>query len=313
MTPSRAVIVALAIGALGIVRPAVSESSKTNFCTKSTRAASKACEAGALDDYWTTVGRCNNDSDAGARETCLDTARSDKADALDECPDQRDARLNICDRLGQEPYDPPIDPTHFLTPAQIAANPNPLYPLVPGTVWRYLGGGEENTVTVTSDTREILGVTTVIVHDVVAVSGQITEDTEDYFTQDTDGNVWYFGELSESFENGFLNDLEGSWIGGVDGGKPGIIMKAHPAVGDFYRQEFLLGDAEDVAEVTSTTGTESVPAASCNGACLVTHETSGLEPDASEDKYYVTGIGQILEVDRESGARNELVEYTPGP
>jgi hypothetical protein len=26
-------------------------------------------------------------------------------------------------------------------------------------------------------------------------------------------------------------------------------MKAHPAIGDFYRQEFLLNEAEDLAEV----------------------------------------------------------------
>jgi hypothetical protein len=313
MTHSRGVALGIALGALGIVHPAVSESSKTNLCSKSTRAAFRSCQAGAQDDFWTASGRCQNDADAAARETCLEAARSERSDALGECPHQRDARLEICDRLGQAPYDPPIDPANFLTPAEIAANPNPLFPLKPGTVWRYVGGGEVNVVTVTSDTRTILDVATIIVHDTVEVAGQITEDTEDYFTQDKDGNVWYFGELSKSFENGFLVDLEGSWTGGVDGGKPGIVMKGAPAVGDFYRQEFLLGDAEDVAEVTSTTGTETAPAASCAGTCLVTHETSGLEPDASEDKYYVAGIGQILEVDLETGVRSELVEYTPGP
>ena len=312
MTYARGIALGIALATVALIRPAISDS-KTNFCTKSTRAAAKACQAGALDDYWTAVGRCNNESDAGTRQTCLTSARTDKADAVGSCPDQRDARLTICDRLGQTPYDPPIDPTHFLTPAQIAADPNPLYPLVPGSVWHYLGGGEDDTVTVTGDTREILGVTTIVVHDVVTVSGQVTEDAEDYFTQDTDGNVWYFGELSETFENGFLSDLEGSWIGGIDGGKPGIIMKAAPVVGDFYRQEFLLGDAEDVAEVTSTTGTETVPATSCVGTCLVTHESSGLEPDASEDKFYVSGTGLILEIDRETGVRNELVEYVPHP
>jgi len=313
MTHSRGIALGIALGALGIVHPAVGKNGKTNFCAKSVRAAFHSCKAAALDDFWIASGRCQNEADAAARAACLDTARSERADARDECPDQRDVRREICDRLGQAPYDPPIDPSHFLAPAGIAAAPNPLFPLRPGSVWHYVGGGEVNTVTVTNDTRMILGVTTVVVRDTVEVAGQVTEDTEDYFAQDTDGNVWYFGELSESFENGFLVDLEGSWTAGVDGGKPGIVMKAAPAVGDFYRQEFLLGDAEDVAEVTSTTGTETVPAASCTGTCLVTHETSGLEPDASEDKYYVAGIGQILEVDLETGVRSELVEYDPGP
>jgi hypothetical protein len=313
MTYARGVALGIALGALGIVHPAASKGNKANFCAKSARAAFRACKKGALDDFWIASGRCQNESDKAARNACIDTARSERSDARDECPDQRDARLEICDRLGQAPYDPPIDPSNFLTPAEIAANPNPLFPLRPGTVWHYVGGGEVNTVTVTNDTRMILGVDTVVVHDTVEVAGEVTEDTEDYFTQDTDGNVWYFGELSKSFENGFLVDLEGSWTAGVDGGKPGIVMKAAPAVGDFYRQEFLLGDAEDVAEVKSTTGTEAVPAASCAGTCLVTHETSGLEPDASEDKYFEAGIGQILEVDLETGVRSELVEYDPGP
>jgi hypothetical protein len=296
------------------VHPAISESgSKSNFCTKATRAAFRACEADALDEYGIATGRCLNQSDATARETCLDDARTARDEALDECPDQRAGRLDICDQLGQAPYDPPIDPTNFLSPAQIAANPNLLFPLLPGSVWRYAGGGETVTVTVTGDTKQIRGVTALVVRDVGEVAGVVEEDTDDYFAQDTAGNVWYFGELSKSFEDGELSSLDGSWKAGVDLAKPGIIMKAAPAVGDVYRQEFALGDAEDMASVTSLTGTETVPGASCAGTCLVTHEFSGLEPDASENKYYVPGIGLILEVDTETGDRLELIEYVPGP
>ena len=39
-------------------------------------------------------------------------------------------------------------------------------------------------------------------------------------------------------------------LAGVDGAKPGIVMKANPLVGEYYRQEFALGTAEDNAEVT---------------------------------------------------------------
>jgi hypothetical protein len=142
----------------------------------------------------------------------------------------------------------------------------------------------------------------------------VIEDTDDYFAQDVAGNVWYFGEISQSFDdNGDLENLDGSWKAGVELARPGIVMKAVPAVGDFYRQEFFLGEAEDMAEVTSASGTEAVPGAACAGTCLVTNEFTPIEPDASEDKYYAPGIGLILEVDSETGDRVELIDYAPGP
>jgi hypothetical protein len=79
-------------------------------------------------------------------------------------------------------------------------------------------------------------------------------------------------------------------------------------VGDAYRQEVSLGDAEDVAEVISITGSESTPGASCDGTCLVTRDFTPLEPGVEETKYYAPGVGLILEVGMD-GSRTELVEY----
>jgi hypothetical protein len=118
---------------------------------------------------------------------------------------------------------------------------------------------------VTHNTKEILGVTCVEVRDIVTVGGVVKEDTLDWFAQDTAGNVWYFEENSKEIQDGLAVSLEGSWTAGIDGAKPGIIMKAYPAVGDFYRQEFALGTAEDVAEVLSPTETVTVPAAPPGG------------------------------------------------
>jgi hypothetical protein len=204
-----------------------------------------------------------------------------------------------------------IDPSQFLSPEATAANPNPYFPLSVGTTWTYAGPGETVTVTVTDRTREILGVTTIVVRDVATdQNDEVVEDTDDYFAQHSDGTVWYFGELSKSFEDGELTGIEGSFTAGVDGAKPGIIMRAAPAVGDVYRQEFFLGDAEDIGEVLDVAGTESVPGGSCAGTCVVTRDTNPLEPDAAEHKYYAPGIGLILEVDLESGDRVELVSVT---
>ena len=54
-------------------------------------------------------------------------------------------------------------------------------------------------------------------------------------------------------ENGVVVGMAGAWQAAVDGVKPGIVMEANPKVGDSYRQEFALGDAEDAATVKSLT------------------------------------------------------------
>jgi hypothetical protein len=285
-----------------------------NACHKTSVAAQVACNADGKDDRWITVGGCYNLADAAARQQCIADAKDARLEKGQECRDQFDARESLCEALGRGPYDPVIDPANFRSPQETAAQPNPFFPLVPGMQWVYVGGGERDTVTVTVKTREILGVTATEVHDVVTdETGQTTlEDTLDWFAQDLQGNVWYFGELSQQFENGRLTSLEGSWTGGVEGAKPGIVMEAAPKVGDVYRQEFSLGNAEDAAEVISTTGSATVPAASCSGDCLVTRDFSPLEPDIEENKYYKSGVGMILEVDSASGERTELVSFS-GP
>lgn len=280
-------------------------------CTLTARAALRACENEVRDDAWIAVGICQNLADRSARKACKVAAKQARRDDAD-CADQFDAREALCDVLGQDPYDPVVDPARYLSPAAIAANPNPYFPLRPGTSWTYEGGGETDVVTVTADTRVILGVTCIVVRDVVSVQGVPIEDTEDYFAQDDAGNVWYFGELAKNFEDGRLVDVDGSWIAGREGAKPGIIMPAAPQAGTTHRQEFALGDAEDAGRVESVTASATVPGASCNGDCVQTLDFTPLEPDAREHKFYARGIGLMLEVDLETGDRLELVRFVAG-
>jgi hypothetical protein len=217
--------------------------------------------------------------------------------------------------LGQAPYDPPVDPARFVDPGEIGSSvaPNPYYPLVPGSGWAYASNaGESNTVDVTGETRVILGVTCAVVHDVVRVNGEVTEDTLDWLAQDVDGNVWYFGENSQQLEDGIVVAVDGSWMAGSNLAHPGITFEAAPAAGDVYRQEFLLGDAEDVGRVLSTGASATVPAASCNGTCVLTADTTPLEPGIVENKYYAPGVGFILEIDPDTGERLELLSYHIG-
>ena len=142
----------------------------------------------------------------------------------------------------------------------------------------------------------------------MTIDGAVKEDTLDWFAQDKQGNVWYFGESTQEFEDGLPVSLEGSWRAGVDGALPGIVMKGNPAVTNLYRQEFLLGSAEDMAKVLSTSATAVTPAASCRGNCVLTHEFTPIEPDLNERKYYAPNVGFILEIDQATGDRLELVD-----
>src|SRR5262249_29727257 len=189
---------------------------------------------------------------------CQDQAVTDLNDAQQTCQGGFDVRQTTCDKLGPAPYDPVIDPANFVTTID-----NPYFPLPPGTTLIYEGqmpdGLERDEMAVTHNTRVILGVTCVEVHDSVFTNGVLTEDTLDWYAQDRDGNVWYFGENTQELEDGLINTISGTFMAGVNNDKPGIIMKAHPAVGDFYRQEFSLSNAEDFAETLSLNEIVTVP------------------------------------------------------
>ncbi|MDX1762957.1 MAG: hypothetical protein R3231_01415 [bacterium] len=279
-------------------------------CSKTSQAAFRACSHDIRDDFWIALGNCANLADHGARKDCRLQTAEVASESREACADQYEARQEVCDALGQSPYDPQIDPEDFVDPLEIGSSvePNPYFPLIPGVTRIYEGGDEIIAVTNTFDTQEIMGVICLVVRDVVEEEGQVIEDTFDWYAQDKAGNVWYFGEIAQNFEDGELVDIEGSWKAGVDGAKAGIIMKADPAEGQVYRQEFFLGDAEDMGEVISLTESAIVPGAACDGDCLLTRDWTPLEPDVEEYKYYKSGIGVILEVDPETLERLELVE-----
>jgi len=119
-------------------------------------------------------------------------------------------------------YNPKIIPAEF-----VSAITNPYFPLTPGKTFHYRAvtneGTETNRVYVTRDTKQVLGVTCVVLADSVWLDGVLIEATFDWYAQHQDGTVWYFGEAVDNYENGKLKDHGGSWEAGVDGAKPGII------------------------------------------------------------------------------------------
>jgi len=213
---------------------------------------------------------------------------------------------------GDLPYEVDIDPVDFL---DNNINGNTFFPIIPGTKMVYEGeneDGEEVVVidSVTAATVEIMGVTCVVVHVVEWEDGEIVEITDDWYAQDTSGNIWYFGEYSEEIEDGEVVSTEGSWEAGVDGALPGIIMWAEPVIGVWYRQEYYEGEAEDVAQILSLSADVSVPYGDYED-CLQTAEWSLLEPGIVEHKFYAAGIGLLraVAVEGESGFE-DLVSIT---
>jgi hypothetical protein len=194
----------------------------------------------------------------------------------------------------------------------VATNDNPWMPWKVGTRWRFLGqtadGTERTVVTVTSRKRVVDGVTTTVVRDVVRLDGKLLEATDDWYAQDSAGNVWYFGEDTKEYD-GAKVDTSGSWEAGVDGAKPGIAMLGDPHVGDVYFQEFYRGEAEDQAKVLATDATASVPYGDLTGL-LKTKDFTTLEPTADEHKLYAKGVGVVLEVSLHEKDRTELVSMT---
>jgi len=197
----------------------------------------------------------------------------------------------------------PFEATNFEGAVQ-----NPFLPLVPGTILTYRQetpeGVETNTVEVTHDTKVILGVTTYVVHDQVFLEGALTEDTFDWMAPDKDGNVWYFGE--DTKELGPPVSTVGSWEAGQNGALPGILMLAHPKVGESYDQENAPGVVADQGKVMDLSATATVPYGTFTD-CVKTQEWTPLEPGDRAFKVYAAGIGTVVEIPNKGGGNVELI------
>ena len=207
---------------------------------------------------------------------------------------------------GSDPVD--LDPANF-----VAEIDHPYWPMRPGSRWVYAETDADGTemsveVTVTTDTKVIQGINATVVHDIVTAGGEVIENTFDWYAQDVDGNIWYLGEDTEEYENGEVVSTAGSWEHGVDGAMAGIAIPANPVVGMAYRQEYYAGEAEDRARVLSVSEHIEVPFGAYDDA-LQTEDTTPLQPDVLEHKYYAPGVGPILAIDIAGGGREELVDF----
>jgi hypothetical protein len=204
-----------------------------------------------------------------------------------------------------------LDPADF-----VARIDNPYLPFPRGARRLYretdpTGSSQKVTVTVTTHTKQILGIAATVVHDVVTDKGHLVENTFDWYAQDTCGNVWYLGENTKEYENGKVVSTAGSWEAGADGAQPGVVMPADRQVGLSYRQEYLAGEAEDNAEILSLVEQAQVPFGHFRDVVL-TKETTPLHRRILEYKLYAKGTGVVLALSVSGGSdREELIRFAP--
>ena len=273
-----------------------------------------ACGHGVVDDFLSANAVCINVLDKDARRDCFREAQVARTEGSQRCRKQLRARRDLCRSLGEARYDADFDPAAFDSDFASLTKPNPYFPLGIGNRWEYAGAEVVN-VEVLAKTKLILGVTCIVVNDRVEKGGKVVEDTDDWFGQRKSGAVDYCGENSRSFET-FAGDVPeepelvevaGSWKAGRDGALAGTAFLAAPTVGKVYRQEFSPGNAEDIGVVLSTTYAfgsdasldEHVPQALAEllcaaHDCVVTGESTPIEPGGFERKYYARGIGLFL-------------------
>jgi hypothetical protein len=219
------------------------------------------------------------------------------------------------DRSGTNTFPQSSEPAN-LNPADFTTEvDNPYFPLPVGARWVIRvtdteGLVQREVITVTGRTKRIAdGVEARVVRDVVTEDGKLVELTDDWYAQDKDGNVWYFGEDTTEFKANGKRDTSGSFEAGVNGADAGIAMLAHPTAGQTYREEYYEGHAEDRSRVLALGQQAEVPFGHFTDV-LLTEDYTPIEPDVLELKFYAKGIGQVLAQTVSGGSeREELVSF----
>ena len=304
----------IAASLIFVTPPALAGHGQSNACSKTSQLMRSACFAESRDDYLVEVAKCYNESERGEKRECIRESREEYHEVRGECHEVFDAREEACDALGQAPYDPSFEPEDFEISLASLTTPNPYYPMAVGHIWVY-GGDEDIMVEVLDESKLIDDIVCFVVRDVVSEDGLLVEDTDDWFAvAKGDGGVWYCGEEVKDFEY-FEGDspslpelvaIDGSFKVERDGDRAGVVFPGYPQVGEVYRQEFSLGNAEDMAEILSTTYSygqdpelddlvpQTLAEQLCNNNCIVVLEYTPIEPGVFERKYYAPGIGFII-------------------
>jgi hypothetical protein len=181
---------------------------------------------------------------------------------------------------------------------------NPFFILEPGYTLVLENESERLTITVLSETRAVDGVETRVVEERETNRGRLVEISRNFFAISRRTNdVFYFGEDVDIYKDGTIASHEGAWRSGVNGARFGLMMPGLPKVQAKYYQEIAPGVAMDRAVIVSLSETLRTPAGSFRDVLKI-EETTPLEPNAREFKYYARGVGLLQD------GSLKLVRYT---
>ena len=302
-------------------------------CEKSAGSMLKACYFDVRDDLNETIASCQHISDRGDRWACYTSAYTAKGEDSEECGAVHEARVDACDVLEEDRYDPDplLDPANDFVDPDFPVMTNPYISVAAGHTYVLWAGeideesGEmvpEELVVVhsTFEQRDVLDVPCRIVVDVVfeveeedgEVEYTVVEATDDLFALNSMGDVFYCGEVSRNYEDGVLRDLDGSFEAGIEWAKAGTLMLFTPIDGLAHRTEFAPGEAEDIIQYVSAASGPTDDEGGDNAlhpcdetGCLRTYDFAPLDPEGYEFKFYEALKGFVLAVGIEDG---EVVE-----
>jgi hypothetical protein len=192
-----------------------------------------------------------------------------------------------------------FDPTNFDHSTEVD---NKWFPLVPGEHSVFEGSAIDDgerisrrvVTTVTDLSKEINGVSSVIVWERDYNEGELVEAELGFFAQDNDGNVWHMGEYPEEYEEGEFEKAPG-WLAGFKGATAGIAMRAEPRLGTpGYAQGYAPPPINwiDRGRVYKVGQRTCVPVG-CYEDVLVIEEFERNKPGAYQLKYYAPGVGDV--------------------
>lgn len=123
--------------------------------------------------------------------------------------------------------------------------------------------------------------------------GKLTEVTLDYIAQADNGAVCYMGEKVDEYSDGKIVGHKGAWLTGEHNALPGVLIPAHPKVGDKFHSENVPGIAVESDEIVSVDETVTGPTGTYKHCVKVKESVEGEEP---EYKYYAPHVGVVREV-----------------
>lgn len=185
----------------------------------------------------------------------------------------------------------------------LAKGTNPYWSLQPGK-FVVLGqlerdGSEFVKITVLDETEMVNGIETRVIEEREFENGELVEISRNFFAMAKEtGDVFYFGEDVDYFEDGEVVSHEGEWRAGQNDAKAGLYMPAKPAVGMKYFLEYAPSQAMDWAIIEEIDAVCEMPKHTFDD-CLIVTEGSTLEPDDLSYKRYAPDVGMIFDDDLE--------------